>query len=262
MSITAGNVARVRKRIRVAAEKAGRDPDEVVLVAVSKRVAVARIREAIAAGVTVFGENYVQEARDKFAEISEPVSWHMIGHVQTNKVKYIVPHCDVIHSVDSFKLAQEISKRSEQHGMITNIFVQVNLAQEETKSGVDPEDVMPLIDKIALLQGVRVTGLMTMPPFFDDPEAARPFFGQLRRLRDKLAPLVPSSVTLTHLSMGMSGDLKRLSKKVPPWFAWERHFSVPGRGDGYETTERTFCYRYRHGGGQVSCCRRTCCCAP
>lgn len=197
------------KRIHKAAEVAGRDPADIRLVAVSKTKPAEMIREAVAAGVTIIGESYVQEARDKYAILQDlPVSWHFIGHLQTNKVKYVIRICDLIHSVDSFKLAAEINRQAEKAGKIQQILVQVNIAEETTKSGITTEGVVDLIKGIAGLEHVRMQGLMTIPPFFDDPEKARPFFKTLRLLRDEIRQLGVPGVELDDLSMGMTGDFE------------------------------------------------------
>lgn len=208
MGVIAENIAIVRRRIQRAAEKAGRDPEEITLVAVSKKVDAARIQEALEAGITIFGENYVQEAREKIPQVGADAQWHMVGHVQTNKAKYVVPDFVLIHSVDTVKLAQEISRQAEKLDKIMDILIQVNISGEESKSGVGVGTALSLIQEAAQLKHVGIQGLMTMPPFFDEPERARPFFRGLRELRDQLLPLLPSSVSLPHLSMGMSGDFE------------------------------------------------------
>jgi hypothetical protein len=188
---------------------AGRDPDSVRLVAVSKTKPVALIREAVAAGVTIIGESYVQEARDKFSALSHlPVSWHFIGHLQTNKVKYVIRMFDLIHSVDSLKLALEIDKQAEKIDKIQNILIQVNIGEELSKSGISPRNTRTLVDTIAPLAHVRVKGLMALPPFFDDPEKAAPYFKALRLLRDDLQKTGIAAVSLDELSMGMTGDFE------------------------------------------------------
>jgi pyridoxal phosphate enzyme (YggS family) len=199
----------VNERIRKAAVAAGRDPDSVRLVAVSKTKPVALIREAVAAGVTIIGESYVQEARDKFSELSNlSVSWHFIGHLQTNKVKYVIRMFDLIHSVDSLKLAIEINKQAEKIDKIQNILIQVNIGEELSKSGISPRSTRALVETIAPLLHVRVKGLMTLPPFFDDPEKAAPYFKALRLLRDDIQKTGIASVSLNELSMGMTGDFE------------------------------------------------------
>jgi hypothetical protein len=203
------NLEAVIGRIQRAAQACGRAPDSVRLVAVSKTVAAGRVREAIQAGVTILGENYVQEAREKFNELyDQAVAWHFIGHLQTNKAKYAVRMFDLIHSVDSFKLAAALDKEAAKRDIVQDILVQVNLSGEATKSGVSADEVAPLLERIAGLNHVRVRGLMTMPPFFDDPESARPFFEALTALRDRLGRTPTANADLQELSMGMTGDFE------------------------------------------------------
>jgi pyridoxal phosphate enzyme (YggS family) len=205
--MVAEQLKQVMDRIRSAAEACGRDPGEVRLVAVSKTVPAARVEEALAAGVTDLGENYIQEAREKRHLLSSyPASWHFIGRLQSNKAKYAVKIFDLIHSVDRLKLAQELDKQAAKMEKVQPILIQVNIAGEETKSGVREADLLSLIRETALLENVGVKGLMTMPPYFDDPEAARPFFAELRRLRDRIQEEGMPGVDMTELSMGMTGD--------------------------------------------------------
>jgi len=181
MAISA-NLALIKGRIRAAAEAAGRDPASVRLVAVSKTRPVADIIEAFQAGQTVFGENYIQELVPKLAEVHEAVQWHVIGHLQSNKVKYIAGRVAMIHSVDRLSLAQEIDRQWGRLGKVCDVLIQVNISGEATKSGTTEAGAIQLIRECALLPHIRMKGLMTMPPFFDDPDAARPYFGELRRL--------------------------------------------------------------------------------
>jgi len=208
MNIIAENIARVKERIAESALRAGRKPEEITLVAVSKRVDLSRIKEAIEAGVTTFGENYVQEASEKISQIGEDVNWHMVGHLQTNKVKYVVPLFSVIHSVDSLRLAEEISKRALTLEKTIEVLIQVNISEEDTKSGITSDQLLRLLEAVAPLGGISVRGLMTMPPFFPDQELSRPFYQKLRQFRDRLLPVLPDSISLSHLSMGMSGDFE------------------------------------------------------
>lgn len=198
----------VKQRIRGAAESCNRDPATVRLVAVSKTVAADRVKEAIEAGATTLGENYVQEARDKFNALAQyPVSWHLIGHLQTNKAKYAVRLFDLIHSVDSLKLARELNKQAAKADKIQQILVQVNISGEDTKSGITPDEAPRLIEAIRGLKNLEVKGLMTMPPYFYQPERVRPFFAALRELRNRIAQSLPD-VSLDELSMGMTGDFE------------------------------------------------------
>ncbi len=191
-----------------AAKGAGRDPEEIKLVAVSKTVEPARIREAIEAGVTILGENYVQEARRKIEEIGHGIQWHMIGHLQSNKAKYAVTLFDYIHSIDGISLAREIDRRAAQKGRRVRALVEVSLSGETAKFGIVPEGVMELVQQIAGLKYISIEGLMTMPPYFDDPERARPSFVGLRELRDRVRREHIEGVRMDELSMGMSGDFE------------------------------------------------------
>jgi len=203
-----GNLARIKQRIRTAAEAAGRDPDSVRLVAVSKTRPAADIITAFQAGQTVFGENYIQELVPKLAEVQETVEWHVIGHLQSNKVKYVAGQVALIHSVDRLSLAQEIDRQWGKLGKICDVLIQVNVSGEATKSGTTEEGAIGLVRECALLPNIRVKGLMTMPPFFDDPEAARPYFAELRRLSETVAAERIAGVEMAELSMGMSGDFE------------------------------------------------------
>lgn len=202
------NLADIRQRIRTAAEAAGRDPSSVRLVAVSKTRPAADIIEAFRAGQTVFGENYVQELTVKLDQLQEPVEWHVIGHLQSNKVKYIAGRVALIHSVDRLSLAEEISRQWGKLGRICHVLIQVNISGESTKSGTTEEGALQLVKDCALLPNIRVQGLMTMPPFFDDPEAARPYFAELRRLSRAIDAAGIPDVEMRELSMGMSGDFE------------------------------------------------------
>ncbi len=198
----------IRERIAEAALRSGRDPSDVRIVAAVKRVPVERIREAVDAGVEMLGENYVQEARNLKGQIRTPVHWHMIGNLQTNKARQAVRIFDVIETVDRGKIIHELQRCAREDGKRLDVMVQVDLAEEATKSGADPEQVRGLIEEVAGCENLRCVGLMTMPPFFDDPEGARPYFAELRRLRDRLQALVPRGAELRELSMGMSGDFE------------------------------------------------------
>jgi len=203
------NLEVVNASIRQAAMACGRNAADIYLVAVSKTVGVDGIRKAIEAGATQLGENYVQEVRDKVNALGTcSVSWHFIGHLQTNKAKAAVGLFDVIHTVDSFKLAQELDKQANRIHKIQNILIQVNIGKERSKSGVDPARAIQLIREISRLESLNVMGLMTMPPFFEDPEKVRPYFSALRQLRDRINAEAISNMVLSELSMGMSSDFK------------------------------------------------------
>jgi len=199
----------IKERIRRAAEACGRDVDSVRLVVVSKTVAPDLVREALEAGVTILGENYVQEAGEKFkALVQYPVSWHFIGHLQSNKAKYAVRLFDLIHSVDSLKLAHELDKQAAKVDKIQQILVQVNISGEDTKSGISADETIELISAISQLKNLSIKGLMTMPPYFYQPEKVRPFFAALRKLRDQIKERSIANVCMDELSMGMTGDFE------------------------------------------------------
>ena len=207
MSI-AENLSAIRAKIAAAARRAGRDPAAVRLVAVSKTKAAAAVDEAARAGQRLFGENYVQEFAAKAREVREEVEWHFIGHLQSNKVKYLAGLVTMIHSVDRLSLAEEIDRQWGKLGAVCDILVQVNIAGEATKSGTSAEALIELVRAVAALPHLRVRGLMTMPPFFDDPEGARPYFRELKHLAGIVAAAGIPSVSMAELSMGMSGDFE------------------------------------------------------
>ena len=199
----------IRERIRRAAESCNRDPDSIRLVAVSKTVPAETVKEAIEAGATILGENYVQEAREKFdALVLYPVSWHFIGHLQSNKAKYAVRLFDLIHTVDSLKLARALDKEAKKVDKIQPILVQVNISGEDTKSGISAAVAPELISQISQSENLAVKGLMTMPPYFYQPEKVRPYFAALRELRDQIKKQSLPNVSLDELSMGMTGDFE------------------------------------------------------
>ncbi len=201
-------VEQVRARIAEAAQRAGRRPGGVELVAVSKAVSISRIREALDAGVAVLGENRVQEAREKVPVLNSPaVTWHLVGHLQTNKGKLAVELFDLIHSVDSLKLAHVLDRHGANLGKRVRVLIQVELGGETTKSGIREGHVIPLLHACRDLSHLAVEGLMIMPPFREHPEEVRPFFRQLRELRDR-ANDVCAEHHLVHLSMGMSHDFE------------------------------------------------------
>jgi pyridoxal phosphate enzyme (YggS family) len=204
----AENIAHVRARMEAAAKRAGRDPGKVRLVAVSKTVDLERIREAIEAGVDSLGENYVQEAHKKIEALEQKVSWHFIGHLQSNKAKVAARLFDWVHSVDSLKLAEELSRAGKLQNRVLPVLLQVNLGQEETKSGAQKEEVFRLLERMASLPGIFVKGLMTMPPFFDNPEDSRPYFRALRILGEDVSKSRIPGVVMEELSMGMSNDFE------------------------------------------------------
>ncbi|MCX8052535.1 MAG: YggS family pyridoxal phosphate-dependent enzyme [Armatimonadetes bacterium] len=200
----ANKLQSVMQRIDAAASRSGRSPNEVTLVAVTKTRSVEEIKEALACGVTDIGENYVQEAEAKYAEIGEnAVRWHMIGHLQRNKVKHAVEIFSLIHSVDSEALAREIGRRAEAIGKLADVLVEVKISDEATKFGVEPAEALFLVEKISEISGIRVCGLMGMAPIVADPEETRPYFAKLKAIWDKL----PKEQRL-YLSMGMTQDFE------------------------------------------------------
>ena len=208
MSVIGDNIREIRENIAEAALRSGREPSEVRLMAVTKTVDDDRILEAIEAGVDIMGENYIQEAKRKIEMMDVDVKWHLIGHLQSNKAKYAVRLFDMIHSVDRMKLAVELDRRSAAAGRVTDILVEVNVSGEESKNGISANEAPDLISQISLLDNLSIRGLMTMPPWFDDPEDARPFFVALRELRDKIIAEDIKGIEMRELSMGMSGDYR------------------------------------------------------
>ena len=205
MSAIKDNLLRVKERIERAAQKAGRDPKEIKLVAVSKTVEVARIQEAIEAGVSILGENYVQEAQKKIEALGKPVPWHFIGHLQSNKARYAVRLFDVIHSIDSIPLAEELDRKVEQPDRVIKVMIEVNLSKEATKFGTDEERVLNLAKRIQSLKHLSLEGLMTMPPYYDSPEMSRPYYVALRELKERMTK---EGIPMKELSMGMSNDFE------------------------------------------------------
>ncbi|MDD2274964.1 MAG: YggS family pyridoxal phosphate-dependent enzyme [Smithellaceae bacterium] len=202
------NILNIRERITAAAARANRDPAGIRLMAVSKTVEPERIRQALDAGITLLGENYVQEAREKIPVVGRPAVWHMIGHLQTNKVKYVVNLFDWIHSVDRLELARELDKRAGQRSRRLNVLIEVNVSGEASKNGAAPGQVLELVRQISILPNVSVRGLMTMPPYSDDPENSRPCFIVLRQLRDEIVSAALPGISMDELSMGMTDDFE------------------------------------------------------
>jgi pyridoxal phosphate enzyme (YggS family) len=200
------NIRRVREVIAVAAGRSGRSPADVRLMAVTKTVDDDRIAAAVRAHVDIIGENYVQEAKRKLETMGKACEWHLIGRLQTNKAKYAVRLFDMIHSVDRLELAAEIDRRAREAGLVMKVLIEINVAGEATKSGVPIADAVELVRAVAPLPNLSVRGLMTMPPWFDDPEEARPCFRALRELRDRIEAEGIPRVEMRELSMGMTGD--------------------------------------------------------
>jgi len=201
-----GNYRGILDRITAAAKKVRRDPREIRLLAAAKSQSVEAIRAALAAGVRLVGENYVQEAADKKRLISDSVEWHMIGHLQRNKVRAALDLFDVIESLDTLALARELDKEGEKRGKTIRVLVEVNLGGEESKSGVAKEQTQALMEALSELSHISIEGLMTVPPFRENLEAVRTYFRELRELRDQLGRLSLPNVELKELSMGMTHD--------------------------------------------------------
>lgn len=201
------NYEKVYDNIVKACKRAGRSPEEVTLIAVSKTKPLSDIEELLSDTTAIdYGENKVQELVDKYENISRPVNWHMIGHLQTNKVKYIVDKVCMIHSVDSLNLAKTIEKEAAKHDVVVNILIEVNVAQEETKFGLLCDEVLPLINEIKDFPHIKVRGLMTIAPFVDDPEDNRGYFRKLRDLSLDIQSKSIDNIDMSVLSMGMTND--------------------------------------------------------
>ncbi len=202
-------LSEITGRIKSAATSVGRDPGEITLVAVSKTHPAATVARGIAAGIRHLGENYIQEAREKIETLSgEPVTWHFIGHLQSNKAKYAVDLFEWIHSLDSLKLARALDREAAKRGLVQKVLIQVNLGDEKSKSGVAGEKAAELAAAAGELEHLSVRGLMTLPPLYNDPERVRPYFAALRRLRDDIRARSLPGVDMSELSMGMTGDFE------------------------------------------------------
>ena len=208
MEIIKNNLEIINEKVKKAALKTNRNPDEIKLVAVTKTATIEQIKEAIRVGVKIIGENKVQEAKEKYQILSTDIEWHLVGHLQTNKVKYAIEIFDLIHSVDSIKLAKEIDKRSLQFGMITNVLVEVNVSGEETKYGIKPEEVKLFLKEISEYSRIRVRGLMTIAPMAEDTEEVRPYFRKLRELFKEIKIKSIKNIKMDYLSMGMTEDFE------------------------------------------------------
>ncbi len=202
------NLKEVEKRICAACDRAGRDRSEVTLIAVSKTKPAERIGEAYEAGIRDFGENKVQEMMEKYEALPDDIRWHMIGHLQRNKVKYLIGKTALIHSVDSLRLAQEISAQSVRRNVDTDILIEVNIAGEESKFGISREETIALVEQVAVLPRVHVRGLMAVAPYTEDPEQNRPYFQAIRELSVDIEKKNIDNVTVCILSMGMTGDFE------------------------------------------------------
>ena len=200
------NLLEVQNNIAEACKRSGRNTSEVTLIAVSKTKPVEMLQEIYDAGVRTFGENKVQEMMDKEAVMPKDIKWHMIGHLQRNKVKYLIGKVALIHSVDSLRLAEEISNQSVKNNVETDILVEVNIAEEESKFGITKEETLHLVEDIAALPNVHIKGLMTIAPFVDDPEDNRKYFKEIKQLSVDIKNKNIDNVSMEILSMGMTGD--------------------------------------------------------
>jgi len=206
----------IEERVERALDRSGRPAGSVTIVGVSKTVPAAVVRAAFAAGIRHVGENRVQEGREKQAALDDlPLTWHLVGHLQRNKVRYVVGSWALIHSLDRLALAEELDRRARLAGTVVDCLVQVNIGGEASKSGVAPDGLMALLESLAPLEGIRVRGLMTIPPPADDPQRTRPYFAELRRLAEQVSTAFPAGseasgagarIRMEHLSMGMSSD--------------------------------------------------------
>ena len=204
--MVAENLEQVRKNIELACKEAGRDPKEVTLISVSKTKPVSMLQEAYDAGSRDFGENKVQEIMDKVPQLPSDIRWHMIGHLQRNKIKYIIDKVCMIHSIESVRLAEAVSEEAAKHGRVIPVLVEVNMAGEETKFGIRPEETEDFIREIRLLPNIQVNGLMTIAPYTENAENNRIYFRNLKKLYVDIKEKNIDNVVMSHLSMGMTGD--------------------------------------------------------
>lgn len=206
------NLEQIEKRIQAACDRSGRNRDEVLLIAVSKTKPASMVREAMEAGIRDFGENKVQELCEKAEEIGQPLdrplNWHLIGHLQRNKVKYVAGRTCLIHSVDSLRLAEEIQKEAEKKDCHADVLIEVNIGEEESKTGIAKEETVELIKAVAGLSRVHIKGLMAIAPIVDEPEESRPYFQEMARLREEIRSMELPGVEMRELSMGMTGDFE------------------------------------------------------
>ena len=200
------NYEKVVENVKKACERSGRNFQDVTIIAVSKTKPLSDVEELLAHGITEFGENKVQEMVDKYEHVSKPVNWHLIGHLQTNKVKYIVDKACLIHSVDSVHLAKEIEKEAAKKDVVVKVLIEVNIAQEESKFGIREDEVYSLIDAIKDMPHVHVMGLMTIAPFVDNPEENRVYFRKMHQLLLDIKSKCIDNIDMSVLSMGMTND--------------------------------------------------------
>ena len=211
MNFIARNVQLVRERMAKTAAMSGRSPGDISLLAISKTFPKEFIVQAAEAGVCKFGENRVREAETKIPQLAEnhDLEWHLIGHLQTNKAKRAAELFDIVHSIDSVKLAIKLDQGSLEIGKVLSVLLQVDLGKEETKFGAEPGQVHEVVEALSVCRALRLNGLMTIPPYFEDPDNARPYFARLRKLGERLESEQPGCLGLRHLSMGMSHDFEQ-----------------------------------------------------
>lgn len=202
------NIRDIKSRIKVAAERSGRNPDDIHIVAVTKNFSPEVIQKAVDNGLVVLGENRVQEARNKIELVKSSVEWHLIGHLQRNKVKMAIGMFTMIQSMDSLALAGEIQKRAEQAKQVVDVLVQVNIGREKTKYGIEPDDTESFIEKAALFPNLKIRGLMAIAPFKENTEEVRPYFRRLRSIFENIKQKSINNVNMDYLSMGMSNDFE------------------------------------------------------
>lgn len=203
------NIDDIVKRIEVTCKKAGRNPNDITLIAVSKTVESPKVREALEAGIDNLGENRVQELIKKYEDLKDTdIKWHMIGHLQKNKVKYIIDKTVLIHSVDSLSLAEEIDKRAKNKGLVANVLIELNIGEEESKFGIKEENVYDFIKSLENFENIRVLGLMTVAPFCENPEDVRWVFKKMKDIYDKISTMNLKNAEMKYLSMGMTNDFE------------------------------------------------------
>lgn len=203
------NIDDIVKRIEVTCKKAGRNPNDITLIAVSKTVESPKVREALEAGIDNLGENRVQELIKKYEDLKDTgIKWHMIGHLQKNKVKYIIDKTVLIHSVDSLSLAEEIDKRAKNKGLVANVLIELNIGEEESKFGIKEENIYDFIKSLENFENIRVLGLMTVAPFCENPEDVRWVFKKMKDIYDKISTMNLKNAEMKYLSMGMTNDFE------------------------------------------------------
>lgn len=203
------NIDGIMKRVEAACSKAGRNAEDITLIAVSKTVDALRAGEAVECGIINLGENKVQELVDKYEKLdNKGIKWHMIGHLQKNKVKYIVDKAELIHSVESAELAAEINKRASNHNLVSKILIELNIAKEESKFGIDDENVYDFVRELEQYENIRVMGLMTVAPYSENPEEIRWVFKKMKEIYDNISKLNLKNIEMKYLSMGMTNDFE------------------------------------------------------